>query len=417
MVILCYNKFNVFGEYVMADVKKAEVIKKKVEAYPLSVENSSYDAAFATGIKKIIINDAKNNTSDNVALRAILAHEAWHMGTDASGVHDLPMSLSQHYKLRIHDEISAYLVELMQVREEYIHAQNDEERQKIVNSRLGGDNDYKWYFDAIKQGKINPLSKDISENLDEFKFMAQETQKMFFNHKDHAEYWAARNDLTKQNFLTADLADLAENDENYHKALRQMYTIGGHDFSSDIVGQGKDIDDRVPDVFIAADKKIAEFVSQPNSGVKEDDVRLEIEAGIGIEMSAKNRESYAKLRKTKDDIDKEKQIEKLAKKVLGNNIDKPRQYEIFDFEDVALEVECLRNSLAQAKKLGIVCAPIVNGPNKNFEEVMARLVKISKTAQDRMQQKIAEHEEVDKRELTADVPSNIYKSRMTHDRD
>lgn len=403
----------------MADVKNTDAPKKNVEAYPLSIEGSSYDAAFVTGIKRIVINDSKDNISDDFALRAILAHEAWHMGTDASGVHDLPMSLSQHYKLRIHDEVSAYLVELMQVREEYVHAANDEERQKIINSKLGGDNDYKWYFDAIKEGKINPLSKDTSENLDEFKFMEQETRKMFFKSKDSAEYWAARKDLTKENFLTANFTDLAANDENYHQALRQMYTIGGHDFSFGIVAHGEDVDDYVPDYFKAADKKIAECLDKKENEAKEDEVRLEIEADLGIEMSPKNRESYAKLRKMKKGIDKEKEAEKLAKKVLGRDINHAQQYEVFDFEASSLEKGILKNSLLKIAKKELDFEIVSNEMKQTFEEVMARLVRVSEMAQSRMPQTTEErqNEEVDKRELTADVPSNIYTARMTRDRD
>lgn len=254
------------------DKINTKVPLRDIEIYTVKQKKqNAYAAAFIPKINRITVNGEQNK------INAFIIHEAWHQRTHESKVHELPMSLYQHHKLRIHDEISAYLVELMSVRQQYIEAKDDQERAKIVNSTIG--KEYSWYFDAIASGEISPTSTDRQDPVKEEKFIYHGIKDIYSrvlssNHPLSDAYRKDQKNLTDTTFNTSNLEDLAPNDKNYEIALQQMYTIGGINFG--LFADKDDIDNLVPESIIAADKQIAEGKS-----------REEIEATLDIHLSKK----------------------------------------------------------------------------------------------------------------------------------
>ncbi len=65
-----------------------------------------------------------------------------------------PLTPMQYACMRIDDEISASICELLTLRFEYLAAQSSEEKQKIV--KFANQRRFNYYFDAVEAGKIHP---------------------------------------------------------------------------------------------------------------------------------------------------------------------------------------------------------------------------------------------------------------------
>lgn len=213
----------------MAEKISRDAPTKKVD---LQVDTLSYtpDAAayFSPHINTITQNYVIGRDNTFNQSRSTLAHEEKHRNNNAQGLKNMPMSLEEYYKVCCHDEISATICELLQLRQEYIDAKTPEEREKIVHSSSG----YKfgYYFDAVKKGEINPLSNSPEDFQKEMKFIATKTQEMWM--KNHAVNYNDNHVSMTKNFLKVhDSSKLKPNPENYNKALKIAYTIGGIDFS------------------------------------------------------------------------------------------------------------------------------------------------------------------------------------------
>lgn len=155
------------------------------------------------------------------------AHEQKHRDNNIAGLKTLPMSLEQYYKVCCHDEISATICELLQLRQEYIDAPTAEARKKLMADNPKFD----YYFDYIKEGEINPLSKDAASFEKEMKIIAIETKNYWM--MDHASSYdhTSHTSMTLWFFNEHSYDELRPNNANYAKARKIAYTIGGIDFS------------------------------------------------------------------------------------------------------------------------------------------------------------------------------------------
>ena len=330
---------------------------KNIEIYTLRKDfQNAYAAAFIPKINRITINGDQNK------IDALIVHEAWHQRTHESNVHNLPMSLSQHHKLRIHDEISAYLVELMTVRQQYIEAKNDAERTAIVNSTVG--KDYSWYFDAVARGEINPTKADALDPVKEEKFIYRGVKDIYSkvlsaNHPLSEAYRNDQKNLTNTTFNTTELEDLAQNDKNYKKALQTMYTIGGINFATFV--HYDDVDLLVPQNIIDADKQIATGKSRKeieptldiNLSEKEQKQfaaqriankysREEIEQLLTTDLSKEDKKLYKKALKQKDK-DALKEQENLAKDYLKSTYKSPEKISVYDMSSRFIHLQNEQN--------------------------------------------------------------------------
>ncbi len=156
-------------------------------------------------------------------------HENKHKALYHSDYYKMPMDLEQNYKRHAHDEISATLSEVLYFRQIYIDAKNDNERKSLLNNYTKNEA-FSFYIDAIKSGKVNPLTTSSEDFENEMKFIAQETEKKWM--KEYmVNYDFAFTDEAIYYFDTHDYNEMRTNSENYKNALSMAYTIGGIDFS------------------------------------------------------------------------------------------------------------------------------------------------------------------------------------------
>ncbi|MBP3688071.1 MAG: hypothetical protein J6J35_06905 [Alphaproteobacteria bacterium] len=215
------------------DVKR-EKLKKELSAptrridYQVdTLQTLKFAAAeFSPDENTITVNYVKSKDNSFNESRSVIAHEQKHRDNHKAGMKNLPMSLEQYYKVRCHNEISATMCELLQLRQEYIDAPTEKVRKKIMEDNLKFD----YYFEAVKQGKINPLSSKSADFEKEMRFIATETQKMWM--ESYALAYDGKHTSSADDFFSEHRYDeLQPNNANYAKARKIAYTIGGIDFS------------------------------------------------------------------------------------------------------------------------------------------------------------------------------------------
>jgi hypothetical protein len=187
----------------------------------LGVDDKTNLAAYANFNKNTITVNYKSETGNELGMEALI-HEKKHQDNFRTGNKNLAVSLEQAYKLDMHDEISANMAHLIALRQEYLQTGDISVFDKF-------DGRFSYYKEAIQNGTINPQSP-YKEDFDaEMKFIANETQNMWM--KNWSAFYISQNYINAT--LTCDRGGTksAYYDENYEKAVKNCYTIGGVDFS------------------------------------------------------------------------------------------------------------------------------------------------------------------------------------------
>ena len=195
-------------------------------AYQESYDDErNYGGYYSQNYNTITDIDREERDDNGKVELGLLAHEAQHMHQHEKVNFDADMSLAQRYKLHCYKEIGANIAEVLQIRTMYKEAQTEEERDKILEKAPD------FYKKAVKEGKINPLSEQVSDFDKEMKFIANEMTNYWmdryasFYDKDHVHmtcafcenYW---NDKGGK-----------PNDNNYNEGVSAVLTMGGIDFS------------------------------------------------------------------------------------------------------------------------------------------------------------------------------------------
>ena len=161
---------------------------------------------------------------------SLLAHEQKHRDNSLFDLPNTPMSLEQHYKALCHNEISASIVELLQLRQMYIDAPSQQERNKVIEAMSIN---FEFYANLLKStgdNKIDPLSTSPKDFDKEMKLIANYIQQSWM--KNRAPTYHKTNNLVVEGvFYIHNYSTLQENDENYQRYLDTVYTIGGINFS------------------------------------------------------------------------------------------------------------------------------------------------------------------------------------------
>lgn len=161
------------------------------------------------------IND---NSIDNYTL---YVHEQKHRDNMENGIYEYPMSLEQAYKINMHDEISATMTELLQLREEYIQTGDISIFDKTPKLN--------FYKVAIEKGEIKPNSPYQEDFDKEMSFIVNGTRDMWVD--NYSGMYVEQNSY----FATASYDDSGKYaqyyDENYERAKKIAYNIGGVDFT------------------------------------------------------------------------------------------------------------------------------------------------------------------------------------------
>ena len=168
----------------------------------------------------------------------VLIHEQKHRDNYSQGMYVYALSPEQAYKVDMHDEISANMAALLYLRDEYLKTGN----MAVFEQENGR---FAFYTDAIKKGEINPFSSKEEDFDKEMALIVNGTRDMWVRDFASTDSYLSTGKWYAQHRGEADGKHAAFYDENYDRAKKIMYTIGGVDFTKymdkdvDIPSDGK----------------------------------------------------------------------------------------------------------------------------------------------------------------------------------
>ncbi len=193
-----------------------------------TLTNSNSSGAYYTPSRNTITvghfldNEYKTRWSGS---KGTLTHEQKHRDNENQGIHAYAMSVEQAYKVCMHDEISANMAELIHWRDEYIKTGDIAVLENNRCSSLFG-----FYTDAVKRGEINPFSNSEEDFDKEMSLIVNRTRDMWV--KTYASTQYLEGHITNAKYYGEEDGKHAEfYDQNYERAKKIAYTIGGVDFT------------------------------------------------------------------------------------------------------------------------------------------------------------------------------------------
>lgn len=248
----------------------AKDIKKDLAAARLDAENrmravdfqvdtlshkTGTNGYFTQHARSITLNYDENNDDFNLwSKRGItLQHEQKHRDNYNQGMYEYALSPEQAYKIEMHDEISANMAGLFEVREEYLQTGDMSVFDKKGRERYG------YYADAVKKGEIKPFSNKKEDFDKEMALIANGTRDMWM--RDFANIYVDYGVNDAKYYGEKDGKHAAYYDQNYERARKIAYTIGGVDFT-----QYMDKDVEIPEAGkrrIMGGEKLAEELGLP----------------------------------------------------------------------------------------------------------------------------------------------------------
>lgn len=195
-----------------------------------------------------------NETFNNWSLSpSVLVHEQKHRDNYNRGLYAYALSPEQAYKVNMHDEISANMASLIYLRDEYL-----KNGDISVFEQDGGR--FSFYTDALKRGTINPFSNKKEDFDKEMALIANGTRDMWVRDFGYSSY-IEQNVGFARRYGETDGKHAAFYDQNYERAKKTAYTIGGVDFTKYM-----DKDVEVPEAGkrqIYSGQKLAEVLELP----------------------------------------------------------------------------------------------------------------------------------------------------------
>ena len=205
----------------------------------LSNENTA-GGYFTPNKRTVTINYQEGNEEFNDWSQSptVLIHEQKHRDNYSQGMYVYALSPEQAYKVEMHDEISANMAALLYLRDEYLKTGN----MAVFEQENGR---FAFYTDAIKKGEINPFSSKEEDFDKEMALIVNGTRDMWVRDFASTDSYLSTGKWYAQHRGEADGKHAAFYDENYDRAKKIMYTIGGVDFTKymdkdvDIPSDGK----------------------------------------------------------------------------------------------------------------------------------------------------------------------------------
>ncbi len=186
-------------------------------------------AYFMKNRQSITQNYYKYMEHDKIQELSTLAHEQKHRDNSKFDLPNTPMSLTQQYKAQTHNEISASIVELLQLRQMYIEANTKEEQDDIKNAMSANFGFYVEALNSTEKDKIDPLSTSPKDFDKEMSFIINSIKRDWMQ-KNAKTYNKAHTLVTLGTFSVHNYNTLQENEANYQRYLDHVYTIGGINF-------------------------------------------------------------------------------------------------------------------------------------------------------------------------------------------
>ena len=171
----------------------------------------------------IIVNYVEGDEKfNNLGLnQGVLIHEQKHRDNNNAGLYAYPMSKEQVYKLVMHDEISANIATLIYMRDEYLKTKNLD----VFN----GDKMFTFYTDAIKSGEIDPFSSSKKDFDKEMAFIVNGIRDVWI--QKYARVYEEEHYAIALDYGEKDETHAKFFDQNYERAKKIAYNIGGVDFT------------------------------------------------------------------------------------------------------------------------------------------------------------------------------------------
>ncbi len=166
-----------------------------------------------------------------------ISHEAKHAANARLGIPDL--SAEQFYKLRVLDEVSAWTVSVLCWREEYLAAEDKEkflEEAGKSSSWVSAAVPYE-YLEAIREGKVNPESKDPKEFDKEMQLLVGE---QFKNMAAKNSGYVKDFETATRLFMNTSDRKFQQDDAEFDRFARHYMTIGGLDFRKYLANDWQD---------------------------------------------------------------------------------------------------------------------------------------------------------------------------------
>ena len=208
-----------------------EVALNKMRSIDFQVDtlsNSSSSGAYYTPRRNTITighfldDESKTRWSGS---EGTLVHEQKHRDNANQGIYAYAMSVEQAYKVCMHDEISANMAELIYWRNEYIKTGDIAVLEDYRCNSLFG-----FYTEAVKSGEINPFSNSKEDFDKEMALIANGTRDMWERSYASTQY-LDDHCVSAKNYGEKDGKHAEFYDENYERAKKNAYTIGGVDFT------------------------------------------------------------------------------------------------------------------------------------------------------------------------------------------
>ena len=171
----------------------------------------------------IIVNYVEGDEKfNNLGLnQGVLIHEQKHRDNNNAGLYAYPMSKEQVYKLVMHDEISANIATLIYMRDEYLKTKNLD----VFN----GDKMFTFYTDAIKSGEIDPFSSSKKDFDKEMALIVNGIRDVWI--QKYARVYEEEHYAIALDYGEKDETHAKFFDQNYERAKKIAYNIGGVDFT------------------------------------------------------------------------------------------------------------------------------------------------------------------------------------------
>ncbi len=180
---------------------------------------------FNVSKNSITINYLENDEEFNKwsKSKAVIIHEQKHRDNYNQGMYAYALSVEQVYKINMHDEISANMASLIYLRDEYLKTGDIS-----VFDECGMR--FSFYTDAIKNGEINPFSNSKEDFDKDMSLIANGTRDMWVKYYRRTAYVEQNSNFAlrywEKNGTHAEFYD-----QNYERAKKIAYTIGGVDFT------------------------------------------------------------------------------------------------------------------------------------------------------------------------------------------
>ena len=179
---------------------------------------------FSSGSNSITVNYVEGDKKFNEwsGSDALLVHEQKHRDNENQGVYAYAISKEQAYKLNMHDEISANICSLIYLRDKYLKSGDIS-----VFEEEGGR--FSFYANAIENGEINPFNNSKEDFDKEMSLIANGTRNMWVH--TFSDSYVEQNCSFAESYGERNGKNAEFYDQNYERAKKIAYNIGGVDFT------------------------------------------------------------------------------------------------------------------------------------------------------------------------------------------